>query len=67
MEAHVFATAEPDPETYGVNLIAVIEPFVTQLGHEEDARGWAAEQRELMEAGEFYAAVTQCCFTARTA
>ena len=67
MEAHAFATAEGDPETYGVQLIAVIEPFVTALGHEEDARAWADEQRELMEAGEFYAAVTQCCFTARTA
>jgi arsenite methyltransferase len=67
MEGHTFATAKADPETYGVQLLDVIEPFVTALGHEEDAREWAAEQRELMEAGEFYAAVTQCCFTARTA
>jgi arsenite methyltransferase len=67
MEGHVFATSEADPETYGVQLLEVVEPFVTALGEEEDARAWAAEQRELMEAGEFYAAVTQCCFTARSA
>ena len=67
MDAHAFATADAHPESYGVQLIEVIEPFVAALGHEEDARAWAAEQRELMESAEFYAAVTQCCFTARTA
>jgi arsenite methyltransferase len=67
MEAHAFAAAGTDPEAYVVQLVDVVEAFVSDLGHEEDARAWAAEQRELMEAGEFYAAVTQCCFTARTA
>jgi arsenite methyltransferase len=67
MEGHTFATAEPDPETYVVQLIGVIEPFVAVRGHADEAQAWGAEQRELMEAGEFYAAVTQCCFTARRA
>jgi ubiquinone/menaquinone biosynthesis C-methylase UbiE len=67
MEGHSFATAEFTPEAYGGSLIGLVEPFVSQLGHEDDARAWAAEQRELGEAGEFYFAVTQLCFTARRA
>jgi ubiquinone/menaquinone biosynthesis C-methylase UbiE len=67
MEGHTFATSEFTPEAYGGSLIGVVEPFVTQLGHEDDARAWAAEQRELGEAGEFYFAVVQACFTARRA
>ena len=67
MEGHSFATAELTPEAYGGSLIDIVEPFVVQCGHEEDARAWAAEQRELGERGEFYFAVTQVRFSARTA
>lgn len=67
MEAHAFATAELDPETYGGSLVGMIEAYVAAVGHEEDARGWAAEQRELGERGEFYFALVQCCFSARRA
>jgi arsenite methyltransferase len=64
MEGHTFATCELILDAYGGSLVGVIEPFVAQQGHEEDARAWAAEQRELGERGEFYFAVTQLCFTA---
>ena len=67
MEGHSFATADLTQDAYGGSLVGIVEPFVSQLGHEEDARAWAAEQRELGEAGEFYFAVTQLCFTARRA
>lgn len=40
---------------------------MSQTGLEEDARAWAAEQRELGERGEFYFAVLQLLFTGRTA
>jgi ubiquinone/menaquinone biosynthesis C-methylase UbiE len=68
VQPHVFATTEADPETYGFQLVDIVEGFVAALeGHEEDAHGWAAEQRELGEAGEFYFALVQSCFTGRTA
>ena len=67
VEAHAFATAELTNEAYGGSLIGLIEQFVAVSGHEEDARAWGAEQRELGEAGEFYSAVVQLCFTARSA
>lgn len=67
MEGHVFATAELTNEAYGGSLLGVIEPFVAQCGLEDDARAWAAEQRELGEAGEFYSSVVQLCFSARRA
>ena len=65
MEAHSFAAAELTPDAYAGSLVAMIEPFVAQLGHEEEVRAWAAEQRELSERGEFYFAVVQCCFSGR--
>jgi arsenite methyltransferase len=64
MEGHAFATAEMTADAYGGSLVSMIEPFVTQLGHADDARAWAAEQHELGERGEFYFAVVQLCFTA---
>jgi SAM-dependent methyltransferase len=67
MEGHTFATVEFTRDAYGVQLLEVVEPFVTARGHADDAAAWAAEQRELGEAGEFYFAVVQCCFTARRA
>jgi ubiquinone/menaquinone biosynthesis C-methylase UbiE len=67
MQAHAFATAELTFEAYGGSLVEIVETFVTQLGHAEDAAAWAAEQRELGERGEFYCAVVQVCFSARRA
>lgn len=67
MEGHTFATADFEPEAYGVQLVDMVAPFVAALGHAEDAEAWAAEQRELGEAGEFYFAVVQCCFKGRRA
>src|SRR4051812_43719932 len=53
MEAHGFATAELDPETYGAATMQIIRRFVP--GHngvtEEEAHAWEAEQRELGERG----------------
>jgi arsenite methyltransferase len=66
MESHSFATAEFDPETYGTANIALISSFVA--GHNDvtadEAKAWAAEQRELGERGEFYFACLQFCFKA---
>jgi arsenite methyltransferase len=65
-EGHVFATAEFDPETYGVAAISVIEKYVA--GHDEigpgEAKAWAEEQHDLGRRGEFFFACIQFCFTA---
>jgi hypothetical protein len=39
--------------------------FANLGASEEDVEGWAAEQRELGERGEFYFSVTQFYFTAK--
>ncbi len=65
-EAHAFATAGLDPDSYGAALIPVLRNFVAEsedIGP-EGAAAWEAEQRELGERGAFYCAVTQVCFTA---
>jgi SAM-dependent methyltransferase len=66
MEAHAFAAAAFDPDSYGVALIPFIATFVAgrQGLSEDDARRWVDEQRALGERGEFYFAITQFCFTA---
>jgi arsenite methyltransferase len=65
-EGHTFATAALDPDTYGTAIISLIENFVP--GHQgvsgEEAGAWAAEQRQLGEAGKFFFSCTQFCFTA---
>jgi arsenite methyltransferase len=65
LEGHSFATADFDPERYGPATTAMIASFVP--GHngvdEQEAKAWAAEQRELGERGEFYFACLQFCFT----
>lgn len=66
MQAHSFATDKFDPDTYGVGAIPLVRSFVP--GHNgvsnEEAKRWAAEQRELGERDEFYFACLQCCFAA---
>jgi arsenite methyltransferase len=67
MQAHPFVTVDFDPDSYGAAIVPFIGAFVPgrQGLTEEDARAWVAGQRALGERGEFYFAVTQCCFTAR--
>jgi ubiquinone/menaquinone biosynthesis C-methylase UbiE len=66
MQAHVFATRELDPETYGGYLVPLIRGYVVehQLVPREDADAWAGEQQELADDGRFYFTVTQFCFSA---
>jgi arsenite methyltransferase len=66
VDGHVFATAELDPETYGTAIISWIESFVPGRNGvtEDEAKAWAAEQRELGERGEFFFSCTQFCFSA---
>jgi ubiquinone/menaquinone biosynthesis C-methylase UbiE len=66
MQAHSFASAVYDPETFGVALIPIIRSFIAGRGDitEQDADAWVAEQQELGERGEYYFAFTQFCFTA---
>jgi ubiquinone/menaquinone biosynthesis C-methylase UbiE len=67
VEGHTFATTELTPDSYGGSLVDLIEPYAAVTVDPDDARAWAAEQRELGERGEFYFAVVQVCFTARRA
>jgi SAM-dependent methyltransferase len=66
MEAHVFASAEFDQQTYGSGLIPVLADFV--VGRDgitsDEADAWAREQEELGSRGEYYFTCTQCCFRA---
>ena len=66
MQAHVFATKEFDPETYGGFLVPFAAQFVVEreLIDEDETKAWEEEQRELGERGEFFFTVTQFCFTA---
>ena len=67
VEGHVFVTDALDPEAFGSGVVLpLIERFVAgrpAVGAEE-ARAWAAEQRELGARGELFFACTQFCFTA---
>jgi arsenite methyltransferase len=68
-EGHAFVTADFTPEAYTVATIPVIEKYVAgrdTVGPDQ-AAAWAAEQRELGEKGEFFAACIQFCFTATRA
>jgi arsenite methyltransferase len=66
MRAHSFATADFDPDTYGAATVSIISSFVPGRNgvSKDEAKAWAAEQRELGERGEFYFACLQFCFTA---
>jgi arsenite methyltransferase len=66
MQAHSFASATFDPDTYGAALIPVIESFVSGRGAvtADEADEWAAEQAMLGERGEYFFACMQFCFTA---
>ena len=64
MEAHSFATAEFDPDTYGAAAVPIIRSFVPGRNgvSKDEAKAWAAEQQEFGERGEFYFACLQFCF-----
>jgi ubiquinone/menaquinone biosynthesis C-methylase UbiE len=66
MDAHPFATTQLIPDAYGGSLVSVLEQYVAEHGgmSQQEAEGWANEQRELGERGEFFFTVTQFCFTA---
>ena len=66
LEGHVFAAIELSPETYVGALQPVIQSFVAAHPEvsAEDREAWVEEQRRLDEAGEFYFACVQFCFTA---
>lgn len=66
VEAHAFAASGRDPGSYEAALVPFIATFVAgrQGIGKAEAEAWGAEQRELMERGEFYFASTQFCFTA---
>ena len=63
---HVFTSADAGPEGFGGSLIPLIEGFVAGRDgiSADDARGWAAEQRQLGADGEFFFCCVQFCFTA---
>jgi ubiquinone/menaquinone biosynthesis C-methylase UbiE len=65
MQAHSFATADFDTETFATSMIAMVANFVAGRNgvSESDAKAWAAEQQDLGERGEFFFAATQFCFT----
>jgi arsenite methyltransferase len=63
---HAFATTEASPETFGASIIPLIEDFVAGRNGitADDARAWAAEQRQLGADGDFFFGCIQFCFTA---
>ncbi len=65
MQAHSFATADFDPDTYGAAAVPIIQSFVPGRNgvSKGDADAWAIEQRELGKRGEYYFACLQFCFT----
>jgi arsenite methyltransferase len=67
MTAHSFATADFEPDTYGAATVPLLSSFVAGRSgvSKDEAKAWAAEQRELGQRGEFYFACLQFCFTAR--
>lgn len=68
IQAHSFATADFDPDAYGAAAVSMIRSFVPGRNgvSKDEARAWAAEQRELGQRGEFYFACLQfCCIATR--
>jgi ubiquinone/menaquinone biosynthesis C-methylase UbiE len=58
MEGHVFATDDVTEDTYAGALLPLMSDYVGT----DEAREWAAEQRDLQERGESYFACIQFCF-----
>jgi SAM-dependent methyltransferase len=65
-EGYAFASTEFTTESYGCAIMPGIARYVAGREGitEEQAQLWASEQRELGEAGKFFFACLQFCFTA---
>jgi arsenite methyltransferase len=65
-EGHVFASSDFSPESYLAATLPLIEDYLVGSGKigADEARAWAAEQRELGERGEYFVACIQFCFAA---
>jgi hypothetical protein len=66
---HSFTTNEFTPDAYGGQLVGIIAHYLDGLDDfaDDDWQGWADEQRDLGERGEFYFACVQACFSATRA
>ncbi|MDP1795151.1 MAG: methyltransferase domain-containing protein [Acidimicrobiales bacterium] len=66
LDAHAFASTDLAPDGFVGALFPLVDAFVSRHPSVagEVAQAWKAEQRELSDCGEFYFALTQCCFTA---
>lgn len=66
MTGHSFVSVDADPEGFGGSLIPLIESFVAGRDgvSADEAREWAAEQRQLGADGEFFFCCVQFCVTA---
>ena len=66
LEGHSFTTGEFTPDAYGASLVGVIANYLSGLDDfaDEAWTAWADEQRALGDAGEFYSACVQVCFSA---
>jgi SAM-dependent methyltransferase len=66
MEGHAFVSNDCDGESYLSATLPLIEDYLVGSGliAEDEARAWAAEQRELGAHGEYYVGCMQFCFSA---
>jgi hypothetical protein len=66
---HSFTTGEFTPDAYGASLVGVIANYLDGLDDfpDDDRTAWVDEQVRLGEAGEFYSACVQVCFSGRRA
>jgi ubiquinone/menaquinone biosynthesis C-methylase UbiE len=69
VEGHPFVSNDFSPESYLAATLPLIEDYLVGSGviGEDEARAWAAEQRELGARGEYFVACIQFCFAARRA
>jgi hypothetical protein len=69
LEGHSFTTGEFTPDAYGASLVGVIANYLSGLDDfaDDEWTAWADEQRALGEAGDFYCACVQVCFSATRA
>lgn len=66
LDAYAFASTDLDPDGFVGALFPLVDAFIARhrAVSGEVADAWKAEQMELSERGEFYFALTQCCFAA---
>jgi ubiquinone/menaquinone biosynthesis C-methylase UbiE len=66
LDAYAFASTDLDPNGFVGALFPLVDAFISRHSEVsgEIAEAWKAEQMALNERGEFYFALTQCCFAA---